>query len=93
MLTSKDTYVNHLALGMNCFIRCWYDSPDCYSIYEIKDLAYAYFISNLVSMLTDRHKCGDLKWFLFPIPETKEAHRIAVLPTQYSNPAGENSNY
>jgi len=70
--------VNHICIGNNIFIKFWYpgqreDKENVYTIYytkkkeyEIKDLAFAYFISNLIKSTSERDLKG-MSWFLFPL--------------------------
>jgi hypothetical protein len=80
--------VNHFALGENYFVRRWNkeDSEKLgiegtensfYNIYELRHLAFSYFISNLLA----RSSIGvsERYWFLFPIEGTKEANRVATI--------------
>ncbi len=92
-LRSSAKKVNHISLGKNFFIRRWtrqdagrLDPPvlncdsDFYNIYKIKNLSFSYFISNLIDIV-----CGGLNdwyWFSFPIPQTKEVHRLRTVCLQ-----------
>jgi hypothetical protein len=62
--------VNHICIGNNIFIKFWYRKEDgkekVYTIYRIKNLAFAYFISNLIKSTSERDLKG-MSWFLFPI--------------------------
>ncbi|BDQ02652.1 DUF6602 domain-containing protein [Ignavibacterium sp.] len=82
--------VNHISLGKDYFIRKWRSqdatrlqppvtncNSDFYNIYEITDLSFSYFISNLIDIV-----CGGLNdryWFSFPIQGTKEIHRVRTI--------------
>jgi hypothetical protein len=79
--------VNHICIGNNIFIKFWYPGEgggkkNVYTIYyikkkEYKDLAFAYFISNLIKSTSER----DLKrmsWFLFPT--SKEIYPSIDIP-------------
>ena len=57
-------YINHFALGPNLFVRKWLRDQavelgvhnmqnDFYNIYELRNLAFSYFISNLVQPCTN----------------------------------------
>jgi hypothetical protein len=81
--------VNHIALGPDIFIRYWkkkslifHSDIGChksfYGFYKIQDLAFSYFISNIIECLLQK-KCGDRSWFLFPIEGTKEKCRFDYL--------------
>jgi len=84
-LRSSKGIVNHISLGENFFIRYWkqhqgvdLDPPlvvdnDFYNIYEIDDLSYSYFISNIL-----HRTCENIEeryWHSFPIIKTKEQYR------------------
>lgn len=77
--------INHICLGSSYFIKHWKNTDesrlslstncrtDFYNIYNLDNLAFSYFISNLIDIssggLNDRY------WFSFPIEGTKEIHR------------------
>jgi hypothetical protein len=66
--------VNHICLGKNIFIKFW--SPQRkYSIYEIENLSFSYFISNLAEQ-TSESKLKERWWFLYPIKKGKEEYKI-----------------
>ena len=84
-------YVNHISLGPNLFIRFWkredrsrFDPPiencqnDFYNIYELQNLSFSYFISNLLE-LTCISELNDRLWFLYPIVGTKERYRVRTI--------------
>ncbi|EJR56561.1 hypothetical protein IIM_00493 [Bacillus cereus VD107] len=65
--------VNHLCLGENIFIKYWkqgekydYQQDNIYSFYNIEELAFSYFISNLIEYVAPE-KVVDKSWFLYPI--------------------------
>lgn len=74
--------VNHISLGTNKFIKFWADrrglvksnADDHYSIYNISNLSFSYFISNLLHSVSDQDP-SDRYWFSFPIEGTKEIYR------------------
>jgi hypothetical protein len=76
--------VNHISLGENKFIRYWDGShalnlPQdytgrCYIRYNLKNLSFSYFISNLLHSVSDEDPI-DRYWFSFPIDGTKEIYR------------------
>lgn len=88
-LRQSNGLVNHLSLGPNKFIRYWEDThrlPNppayrgrCYIRYRIENLAFSYFISNLIHIVSDEDPI-ERYWFSFPIEGTKENHREAVRP-------------
>ncbi|HMM04724.1 hypothetical protein, partial [Dysgonomonas sp.] len=76
--------VNHISLGANKFIRFWEstrgltpiverDYP-CYIKYNLQNLSFSYFISNLLHIVSDEDPI-DRYWFSFPIEGTKEIYR------------------
>ena len=76
--------VNHISLGPNKFIRFW-ENPDglippvprnspCYIKYNLENLSFSYFISNLLHIVSDENPV-DRYWFSFPIEGTKEIYR------------------
>ena len=76
--------VNHISLGPNKFIRYWENTrrldpaPNyqgrCYIRYNLTDLSFSYFISNLIHIVTDEDPV-ERSWFSFPIEGTKERYR------------------
>lgn len=87
-LVDGSRIVNHISLGPNYFIKKWKAedrerlSPpvegtgDFYNLYNIQNLSFSYFISNLISIT-----CGGLSdryWYLFPIEGSKETHKIGT---------------
>ena len=88
-LRESERLVNHLCLGSEIFIRKWKRedgkilSPrvntnhDFYNIYELNNLSFSYFISNLIDIVTGG--LNDRYWFSFPIENTKEAHRVRTV--------------
>ncbi|MFD1445784.1 DUF6602 domain-containing protein [Oceanobacillus profundus] len=80
--------VNHLCLGENIFIKYWKTGEknehlidNVYSFYNIHELAFSYFISNLIECVAPE-KVIDKSWFLYPIrkPNGKEDALIIDLP-------------
>lgn len=82
--------VNHIAFGASYFMKYWPDgqpngSPhDKYHIYKISDLAFGYFISNLVENVHTQITGDDripesMNRIMYPIENTKEAHRKHVI--------------
>ena len=81
--------VNHISLGPNKFIRYWqntigldpvpgYDGR-CYIRYNLVDLSFSYFISNLLHFVSDEDPV-ERYWFSFPIEGTKETLRAEPRP-------------
>lgn len=81
--------VNHISLGPNKFIRYWENTdgldpiPEyqgrCYIRYNLTDLSFSYFISNLLHIVADEDPV-ERYWFSFPIEGTKERHRAETSP-------------
>ncbi|MGN6402329.1 MAG: DUF6602 domain-containing protein [Flavisolibacter sp.] len=88
-LTGSRGLVNHISLGTNLFIRRWRrgdaerleppvnSQTDFYNIYDINNLSFSYFISNLIDIVSGG--LSDRYWFSFPIPGTKELHRLRTI--------------
>lgn len=83
-------YLNNICFGKDYFMKYWdpgnpqiNDNVKCYSFYEIEDLAFGYFISNLIEDIyiqtNNRRISGIIKSSLYPIEQTKEAHRLDSL--------------
>lgn len=95
VLSKSKGIINHMSLGRNKFVRLWQQSDgarlippvsarnDFYNTYEIKNLSYSYFISNLVHMITGDPT--DRYWFSFPIAQTKEVDRIDTIEIGTNN--------
>lgn len=65
--------VNHICIGENIFIKFWNSGSDpkgnispIYRFYGIEELAFSYFISNLIEKIAPT-KVQDKPWFLYPI--------------------------
>lgn len=78
---SKGT-VNHLCLGENIFVKFWQNSNtqnNCsnghYSIYEIKNISFSYFISNLIEHVS-KSRMPERWWYSYPIKKGKEEYKI-----------------
>ena len=82
--------VNHLCIGKNCFIKYWPEyAPKQenvkahYSFYEINDLSFGYFISNMVEdvyMATVGANLPEtLTSMFYPIEDTKEVHKLTEI--------------
>lgn len=88
-LTQSQRIVNHISLGTNYFIRKWNQEDrerlavpvrcqhDFYNFYDIENLSFSYFISNLIDITSGG--LNDRYWFSFPIQGTKEVHRIKTV--------------
>ena len=86
-ILNRNGKVNHLCIGENCFIKYWPEyTPKQenvrphYSFYEINDLSFGYFISNLVEDVyiatVGTNLPGTLTSMFYPIENTKEAHKL-----------------
>ena len=81
--------VNHISLGPNFFVKHWQTTvglelpPDklgrCYIKYDLVDLSFSYFISNLLHTVADENPI-ERSWFSFPIEGTKETMRASINP-------------
>jgi len=74
--------VNYISLGKDLFIKYWDRSPiatesikNFYRIYEIEDISFSYFLSNLIGYLYPNLEV-ERDWFLYPISGTKEIYKI-----------------
>jgi hypothetical protein len=83
-------YLNHICFGKDYFMKYWKagnpsvnDRVKCYSFYKIDDLSFGYFVSNLIELIytqTNNRKISRImRSSLFPIENTKEAHRLERL--------------
>lgn len=85
-LEAHTGYVNNFCFGKDLFARYWGkgapkpSSKRHYSFYGIEDLAFGYFISNLVEdcyvQLNNKALSSTLSKYLYPIEPTKERHII-----------------
>lgn len=83
--------VNHSCFGKDVFIKYWdagfpQHNPRRnrnYAVYQIENLAFGYFISNLVEdiyiFMHDQQIPETLRNMFYPIENTKEAHRIRTI--------------
>lgn len=88
ILRLSNGMINHISLGKDKFIRHWTSNVgltppvECnshfYNIYQLNDLSFSYFISNLIHMVST-HSLNDRGWFSFPIPGTKEQRRVRTV--------------
>lgn len=81
-------FVNNICFGKDIFIKYWdtgirlnnSDNNQNYSIYQIIDLAFGYFISNLVEdiyiSMHGQQIPETFRMMFYPIENTKEAYRI-----------------
>ncbi len=94
-LRSSNGRVNHMCIGQNTFIKYWpehsqnqSETTAHYSIYAIRQLAFGYFISNLVEdayiATTGNQLPHSLRLMFYPIEQTKEHYRkvVVLLPSE-----------
>ena len=87
-LENSNGKINHISLGSNIFIKYWNehhqlnDNHNCasnkfFNIYDLRDLSFSYFISNLIDYVVDEDTT-ERDWFMFPIVSEygKEDHGI-----------------
>ena len=85
-LTATKGKVNHISLGKNIFLKYWNNetrtsiNSDCqnnnfFNIYNIADLSFSYFISNLIEYVVDKD-LGEQTWFMYPKANGKEQSRL-----------------
>ncbi len=83
-VTISNGLVNHISLGPDRFIRYWENTNGlepptnfagrCYIRYNLHELSFSYFISNLLHIVADEDPI-ERYWFSFPIEGTKEQFR------------------
>lgn len=88
ILRLSNGMINHISMGTKIFIRHWNSNiglvppVDCehpfYNIYELEKLSFSYFISNLIHMIS-KHNLNERMWYSFPLPGTKELHRVKTI--------------
>ena len=83
--------VNNIVLGKDMFLKYWEDGQPVtnkpernkYRLYKIDDLAFGYFISNLIedcyNIVKGEAVPETLRHFLYPIENTKEAYVAETL--------------
>jgi hypothetical protein len=84
-LKESNGLINHISLGPDKFIRYWENTYNldpplehkgrCYIKYNLLDLSFSYFISNLLHICSDDDP-DQRYWFSFPIAGTKEQMRL-----------------
>ena len=94
ILTNGAGLVNNICFGKDMFIKYWdagmpVQNPrkqSSYAIYQIDDLAFGYFISNLVEdiyiSMNGKQIPNTLRKMFYPIENTKEAHRVRTIEVQ-----------
>ena len=86
-LKNNHGYVNNICFGKDVFMKFWEQlqpNKDCrnnhYSFYQLRNLSFGYFVSNLVEdcYIQLNNECipQTLKKYLYPIEGTKEERRI-----------------
>lgn len=99
-LRDNNQYLNHICFGKDYFMRYWDNGNPrannqirSYSFYEIEDLAFGYFISNLIEKVYELTHLGEisgiLRSSLYPIEDSKEAHRIEHFEILLNNYGGD----
>lgn len=83
ILKNSQGEVNNICFGEDFFVKYWDRSvnnpiKNGYGIYKITGLSFSYFISNLVESVYPNTGV-ERNWFLYPIEEGKEAHRIKTV--------------
>lgn len=81
--------LNYISFGKDYFLKYWDEgqpygeSGKKYRLYKIEDLSFGYFISNLIedsyNAITGRSIPETIKAVLYPIENTKEAHKVDTL--------------
>ncbi|MGX8851132.1 DUF6602 domain-containing protein [Amedibacillus sp. YH-ame10] len=76
-------YINNIAFGKSYFMKYWeislVNNQKEYGFYNIPDLSFGYFISNLVESVYQQlgiELSNVMRQSLYPIDEGKEAHRL-----------------
>jgi hypothetical protein len=65
-------FINHISLNKDIFIKHW-PLEEKLSVYNIKNLSFSFFISNLIHYVTDEHiENESLTWF----PDDKESKKL-----------------
>lgn len=88
VLLRSGTQVNHISIGPNTFIKFWergnpveQDGVPAYSFYDLKELSFGFFVSNLIefihSITSGLNISDNLRNFLYPTQ--KEILRIEEL--------------
>lgn len=76
-LANSNGKINHISLGSNIFIKYWDEghplnnnhhcaSNKFFNIYNLHDLSFSYFISNLIDYVVNEDTT-ERDWFMFPI--------------------------
>lgn len=89
LLCNYSCNVNYISFGKDYFLKYWEAGQpynqlnNKYRLYKIEDLAFGYFISNLIEdsyIITQGSSIPEtLKAVLYPIERTKEAHIVDTL--------------
>ena len=60
----KKYQVNHVALNKDWFIKIWEEDESPHSLYNLKDLSFSFFISNLTDILSNKSvKRNNFIWY------------------------------
>jgi len=84
-LRESNGLINHISAGPDLFVRYWETTGDldppildyegrCYIRYDLRNLSFSYFISNLLHIVADDDPV-ERYWFSFPVAGTKEIYR------------------
>ena len=92
---NSNNYINNICFDKNYFSKLWDqgnpsigDNIKCYSFYQIEDLSFGYFISNLIE--DTMNQLGtviseDFEKYLYPIENSKEVHRLENCEIKLNN--------
>lgn len=78
-------YLNNIAFGTDLFMKYWPKSglrenrSEHISFYDLHDLAFGYFISNLAEDVSGRQLSGERQRYYYPVEGGKERRRIPEL--------------
>lgn len=86
LIKDSEGILNHVCFGKNYFLKLWMvgiqkdNVEQHYSVYKLDDLAFGYFISNLVEdtyiQMSESSLSNTLQKMFYPIVETKEARKL-----------------
>ncbi len=72
--THEKWEINHLSLSEDLFIKYWEEQNSrYYSVYNLKGLSFSFFISNIITMVTEQYIRNEFDtWF----PRDKERYKL-----------------
>lgn len=72
--TENKWIINHISLSKDLFIKYWQETDSrYYSVYNLKELSFSFFISNIITMVTDQYIQNEFEtWF----PGDKEREKL-----------------